>query len=178
MNRRLTTILAIVCAVVILSLNVVLLYTTFGGQISFGGQTVGEKIFRHILVPLDGSRLAESALTNAVWLARKMDAQMTLVHIIEKKAPSGVHNDRHLVTPEEAPTYLQERFPAAPRSLGLRVETHVHTTEVSDVARSIAEHSAELTPDLIVMCTHGKGGHARLLFGNRTASHFIGTTPY
>ena len=40
-NRRLTTILAIVCAVVILSLNVVLLYTTFGGQISFGGQTGG-----------------------------------------------------------------------------------------------------------------------------------------
>ena len=40
-NRRLTTILAIVCAVVILSLNVVLLYTTFGGQISFGGQNGG-----------------------------------------------------------------------------------------------------------------------------------------
>ena len=40
-NRRLTTILAIVCAVVILSLNIVLLYTTFGGQISFGGQTGG-----------------------------------------------------------------------------------------------------------------------------------------
>jgi manganese transport protein len=40
-NRRLTTVLAIVCAVVILSLNVVLLYTTFGGQISFGGQTGG-----------------------------------------------------------------------------------------------------------------------------------------
>ena len=40
-NRRLTTVLAIVCAAVILSLNVVLLYTTFGGQISFGGQTGG-----------------------------------------------------------------------------------------------------------------------------------------
>lgn len=40
-NRRLTTILATVCAVVILSLNIVLLYTTFGGQISFGGQTGG-----------------------------------------------------------------------------------------------------------------------------------------
>ena len=125
---------------------------------------MGEKIFRHILVPLDGSRLAESALTTAVWLARKMDAQVTLVHIIEKNAPSEVHSDRHLVTPEEAAAYLQElsRLPALS---GLRVETHVHTAEVGDVARSIAEHSAELAPDLIVMCTHGKGGARRLLFG-------------
>jgi nucleotide-binding universal stress UspA family protein len=126
---------------------------------------VGEKTFRHILVPLDGSRLAESALTTSVWLARKMDAQMTVVHIIEKNAPSEVHSDRHLVTPEEAAAYLQElsRLPALS---GLRVETHVHTAEVGDVARSIAEHSAELVPDLIVMCTHGKGGARRLLFGD------------
>ena len=40
-NRRLTTALAIVCAVVILSLNFVLLYQTFGGQINIGGQNAG-----------------------------------------------------------------------------------------------------------------------------------------
>ena len=126
---------------------------------------MGERIFRHILVPLDGSRLAESALTTAVWLARKMDAQVTLIHIIEKNAPSEVHSDRHLVTPKEASKYLEElsHFPALS---GLRVETHVHTAEVGDVARSIAEHSAELSPDLVVMCTHGKGGARRLLFGD------------
>lgn len=125
----------------------------------------GEKMFHHILVPLDGSRLAESALTTAVWLARKMDAQLTLVHLIEKNAPSGVHNDRHLVTPQEATAYLEElsRLPALS---GLRVETHVHTAQIGDVARSIAEHSEELAPDLIVMCTHGKGGARRLLFGD------------
>jgi manganese transport protein len=40
-NRRLTTILAIVCAAVILSLNFVLLYQTFGGQFNMGGQNAG-----------------------------------------------------------------------------------------------------------------------------------------
>ena len=40
-NRRLTTILAIVCAVVILFLNIVLLYQTFGGQISLSVQSAG-----------------------------------------------------------------------------------------------------------------------------------------
>ncbi len=126
---------------------------------------MGEKVFRHILIPLDGSRLAESAFATALGLARRMDARVTLVHIIEKNAPSEIHRDRHLVTPEEAATYLAEAS-GRPAFSGLRVETHVHAAEVGNVARSIAEHSAELTPDLIVMCTHGKGGARRLLFGD------------
>ena len=121
-------------------------------------------MLRHILVPLDGSALAESALTTAGWLARKLDAQVTLVHVIEKNAPSEVHSERHLVTPDEAGVYLDE-VSRRPVLSGLRVTTHVHTAEVSDVARSIFEHSAEMAPDLIVMCAHGRGGVRRLLFG-------------
>jgi nucleotide-binding universal stress UspA family protein len=84
---------------------------------------------------------------------------------IEKNAPSEVHSDRHLVTPQEATAYLEQlcRLPALS---GMRVETHVHTAEVGDVARSIAEHSTELAPDLVVMCMHGEGGTRRLLFGD------------
>lgn len=121
-------------------------------------------MFRHILVPLDGSRLAESALATAGWLARKLGAQLTLLHLIERNAPSIVHSERHLVSAEEATKYLDETS-RAPALSGLRVATHVHEVEVSDVARSIFEHSAELAPDLIVMCAHGTGGVRRLLFG-------------
>jgi nucleotide-binding universal stress UspA family protein len=124
----------------------------------------GEEMFHHILVPLDGSRLAESALATAERLAGKTGAQLTLVHVIEKNAPSEVHKERHLVTAEEASRYLDE-VSHRPELSGLRVETHVHTAEVSDVARSIIEHSSELAPDLIVMCAHGKGGMRRVLFG-------------
>ncbi len=56
----------------------------------------GDAMFRHILVPFDGSRLAESALDTAGWLAGKLGAQLTLVHLIEKNAPSKVHrSERH-----------------------------------------------------------------------------------
>jgi nucleotide-binding universal stress UspA family protein len=48
----------------------------------------------------------------------------------------------------------------------LHVEQHVHTRETTDVARAIVEHTAELAPDLIVMCTHGWGGLRDLLFGS------------
>jgi nucleotide-binding universal stress UspA family protein len=122
-------------------------------------------MFKHILVPLDGSRLAESALGMAASLAKRFDASLTLIHVIEKDAPSEVHSERHLVSADEASAYLDE---VAHLSIlaGVRVETHVHTAQVIDVAESITEHSAELAPDLIVMSRHGRGGARRLLFGD------------
>ncbi|HVP19623.1 MAG TPA: universal stress protein [Spirochaetia bacterium] len=122
-------------------------------------------MFRHILVPLDGSRLAESALGMAASLARRFDASLTLIHVIEQGAPSEVHSERHLVSAEEAQAYLDEVSRLSTLA-GLRVSTHVHTAEVKDVADSITEHSAELAPDLIVMSTHGRGGARRLIFGD------------
>jgi nucleotide-binding universal stress UspA family protein len=130
-------------------------------------------MFKHILVPLDGSRLAEAALPPAESLATKTGAMITLIHVIEKDAPAAIHSDRHLVTATEAETYLAE-VKGRPRLKDLRVETHVHTTEVSDVAHSITEHSAEMAPDLIVMTTHGRGGARRLFFG-AIAQQVIGT---
>ena len=53
------------------------------------------------------------------------------------------------------------------------VERHVHGGEVDDVARSIVDHVAELGPDLIVMCTHGRGGLRGFMFG-RIAQQVVG----
>src|SRR5208337_3841066 len=121
-------------------------------------------MFKHLLVPLDGSRLSESAIPAAAQMAARMGAALTLVHVIEKHAPAEVHSDRHLVTAEEETAYLAE-VARRPVLAGLRVQTHVHTAEVSDVADSITEHAAELAPDLVVMSTHGRGGARRLIFG-------------
>src|SRR5208283_856026 len=121
-------------------------------------------MFKHLLVPLDGSRLSESAIPAAAQIAARMGAALTLVHVIEKHAPAEVHSDRHLVTAEEATAYLAE-VARRPVLAGLRVQTHVHTAEVSDVAASITEHALELAPDLVVMSTHGKGSARRLIFG-------------
>jgi nucleotide-binding universal stress UspA family protein len=121
-------------------------------------------MFHHLLVPLDGSRLSEASLPAAARLARQSDAVLTLVHVIEKHAPSAVHHERHLVTAGEASAYLSEVL-KMPILAGLRVETHVHEAGVRDVARSITEHTAELAPDLVVMSIHGTGGARRLLFG-------------
>jgi nucleotide-binding universal stress UspA family protein len=122
-------------------------------------------MYRHLLVPLDGSRLAECALPAAALCARTLGAELTLVHVIERKAPSVTHGDRHLTTVAEASSYLAQTA-GGPLLAGLRVTTHVHEAEVRDVARSITEHTAEFAPDLIVMSTHGRGGARRLIVGS------------
>jgi nucleotide-binding universal stress UspA family protein len=134
-------------------------------------------MFKHLLVPLDGSRLAEAALPAAAFLSKTLDAWVTLVHVIERGAPQAIHGEQHLSDPAEASAYLDEvaarAFPA-----GTRVEQHVHTNEVEDVARSIVEHANELGPDLIVMCTHGQGGLRTWLLGSMAQQVIaLGATP-
>jgi nucleotide-binding universal stress UspA family protein len=123
-------------------------------------------MFKHILVPLDGSKLSEASLAPAAFLAEKLSSPVTLLHVIEQDAPEEIHKEHHLTKPDEAEAYLkdaaQRAFPSS-----VKVETHVHTAPVSDVARSIVEHAkTEFQPDLIVTCTHGRGGVRDVLFGS------------
>jgi len=121
-------------------------------------------MFKHILVPLDGSNISEAALAPATYLAKTLDSQVTLLHIIEQGAPTEIHKERHLTKPDEADAYLKE---AAQRAFPskVKVKTHVHTMAVSNVARSIVDHSSELKPDLIVICANGRSGVHDLLYG-------------
>jgi nucleotide-binding universal stress UspA family protein len=122
-------------------------------------------MFKQLLIPLDGSHLAEAALAPAAEISRKLGASVTLIHMIEKNAPPQVHGDRHLTDQVEASEYLA-RLAEQAFAPGTRVETHVHTVEVKDVARSITEHAAEFAQDLIVMCTHGSGGLREAITGS------------
>jgi nucleotide-binding universal stress UspA family protein len=122
-------------------------------------------MFRHLIVLLDGSRLAEAALAPTVYLAQTFGAMVTLVHVIEQNPPDRIHGEHHLSNPDEAMTYLREvtqrAFPP-----GMQIEQHVHTFAVNDVAKSIAEHAGELASDLIIMCTHGRGGFRDWILGS------------
>ncbi|HEX7567036.1 MAG TPA: universal stress protein [Anaerolineaceae bacterium] len=122
-------------------------------------------MFKHLLVPLDGSKLAEASLPAAVTLCRVLGSAVMLLHIIEKDVSPEIHGDRHLTNEEDACKYLdqvaRDFFPPE-----VEVETHVHTEQVSDITRSIVDHTGEFAPDLIVMCTHGEGGWREFMMGS------------
>jgi nucleotide-binding universal stress UspA family protein len=124
-------------------------------------------MFAHLLVPLDGSGLAETTLPYVRTLAHGSGerAHVTLLHLIERGAPSSVHGARHLTTVPDAEAYLTEiaeRF----RAEGITVDTHVDTNEGGDTAGRIVDHVAEMKVDLVVLCAHGRSGLGRWLFGS------------
>lgn len=121
--------------------------------------------FRRLLIPLDGSRLAEAVLPVGTRLADAYGASIVLLHVIEKNAATRVHGERHLTRTEEAEAYLA----GVARRLsegGRQVEWHTHAVPVGDVAESIASHDAEHATDVTILCTHGEGGLRDVLWGS------------
>ncbi len=118
------------------------------------------------LVPLDGSRLAESVLPVVQQMASRFHARVILLHIVEEHPPTVIHGEPHLTGVAQAQAYLEE-LATRLRSSGIPVEIHVHQEKEENVAHSIVQHFQEMNADLVIMCTHGHGGLRELLFGSK-----------
>jgi len=119
----------------------------------------------HLLIPLDGSSLAEIVLPYAKTLFKTFHSKVTLIHMLEKDTPGTIHGEKHLATEIDASEYLdgiaKKWFPK-----DTEVTCHVHTDVVENVADSLADHITELEPDLVLMCAHGRGGWRDFTVGN------------
>ena len=126
-----------------------------------------KRFIRHILFPHDFSETAESALTLALELARRLDGKITLLHAYEVAAyayPEGpavsVEMAREI---ESGARKALEGVAARVRSAGVPVEVQVRQgvpwSEIVKAAR-------ELQVDLIAIGTHGRRGFARALLGS------------
>jgi nucleotide-binding universal stress UspA family protein len=136
--------------------------------------------FRHILIPLDGSPLAEEIIEPALALGMLGEAEYTLLRFISPTILGGVSfsdmggmlvdetllrrlEEAHEAARREAETYLQ-RTAARLRERTSRVHTHVHDSE--QPALAILAQAREVKADLIAIATHGRGGLNRLLLGS------------
>ncbi len=121
-------------------------------------------MFKHFLVPLDGSSLAEAILPVAKSLGKNLRARVTLLHIVEPAAPATVHGDTHLMNASDAEDYLA-RIAREFKDAGVAVDAHVDANAGGDVAKAIFAHGAELAADLILLTSHGRGGLRDIFFG-------------
>jgi nucleotide-binding universal stress UspA family protein len=126
---------------------------------------------RHILVPLDGSTLAEQALAPAIEIAKLTQANLTLFRVIEPipvLAPDGLIPQPTILDASvldelktQSRTYL-ERIGDRLRKDGLAVNCRILVDDRT--AQAILEAGRE--SDLIVMATHARHGVARMLLGS------------
>lgn len=130
---------------------------------------------RTVVVPLDGTPVAEQALPIATELARLAGATVVLVRVVEA-APMGGDEPEPPPSPlyrslvEEFERRAQDAASALARTAddlaareGIVVEWLVLRGEPDEALRDLLTHQA---PDLVVMTTHGRHGIARWLFGS------------
>lgn len=124
--------------------------------------------FRRVVIPLDGSSLAEQILPQVVALARLDEARLTLLHVLVPRHPS-----QKAIANQKAP-WLDKDIAAAQaylfRTAGrLRENGFLTTTDVvvgENIAQEIADYGGLVRADLIAIATHGRGGISRALRGS------------
>ncbi|MBI2199597.1 MAG: universal stress protein [Candidatus Rokubacteria bacterium] len=127
-----------------------------------------------ILVPLDGSLLAEGAIQTAAGLARESGAALVLLRAAEAHTlPGADPTDAQVAVVREAEEYLT----AVAARLGEEGIKGVETSVwYGSPATAIIEAARLQKGDLIVMTTHGRSGLGRLILGSVAESVLRGTT--
>jgi len=127
-------------------------------------------MYRHILVPVDGSATSERALREALELARQQAAELELVYVmedvlfLENEAYINYEEVQRSARKEGEKTLAQAQ--ALVRQAGMTAEQRLLEARGERIANVIIEEARRWPADLIVIGTHGRSGFSRILFGS------------
>jgi nucleotide-binding universal stress UspA family protein len=127
-------------------------------------------MFDKILVPLDGSELAEAILPHLEAVADSHQAEVILLQVLPAK---GVHPKTAAKERHEAEDYLAG---VEQRLLEEGMSVRYTIRHGSDAAEEIVDYADVNSVDLIAMCTHGRSGINRRLFGSIASNVLQGTS--
>jgi nucleotide-binding universal stress UspA family protein len=113
-----------------------------------------------ILVPLDGSSIANRALRYAVALARERQVRLLLARVLEPTAPRGLW-----LTQEPGARRELERVATELSEENIDVTIEVSSTLFGTVPNVLIDLAGRHGCELIVMSTHGRSGMGRWLYG-------------
>ena len=134
-------------------------------------------MYRHILVPTDGSSLSLKAAREAARLAKDHKARITAFYAIEPYAPPP-NGEAAILYPEifsqgeykkhteKAADAALKKVEAEARAAGVKAEGKFVTAAAP--WKAIIDEARADKCDLIVMSSHGRGGLASLLLGSET----------
>lgn len=125
-------------------------------------------MYRKILVPLDGSKVAEGVLPHAKALAYSEGAELILLTVGANPAVDFAFSDPGIAQSaiseqeERSKKYVTE-IERQLQAAGFKTSTMLRVGSVAEVILGVAE---ELDVDCIAMSTHGRTGPARWLLGS------------
>src|ERR1039457_5810320 len=130
-------------------------------------------MFKHLLLPIDGSATSEVAIRQAMSLAKDSGARVTGLHVIQ---PFHVFaydvemiGDTHVTYMSQAQARAErylEAIDKAAKEWGVTCETNVVTDD--HPYEAIIRTAKARVRDLIVVSSHGRSGMKALLLGSET----------
>lgn len=131
-------------------------------------------MYTTILVPLDGSTLAESVLPHVEELAKLFGSTVILVHVMELSHLVGVtKGELYDSLPQMTPAEVNNQMNEARRYLGALVERMKGEdikargiVEYGPVVATIMRVARQYEVELIAMASHGRGGLTDVYYGS------------
>lgn len=129
-------------------------------------------MYKKILLPLDGSKLAEVALSHAESLAARYSAELVLISVIDPPTMTGrdgiavdLFRQEMDTKIEDAETYLKALKGQFEKK---KIKTKV-VVMVGSVVRNIIDTAHGESVDLVLIASHGRSGLQRVFFGSVAA---------
>ena len=133
-------------------------------------------MFKHILLPTDGSRLSERGVKAGISLAKALGARITGVYVVSPYAPV-IYADAAYIPPNALKEYQQAaeshgakvlaKLEREARAAGVPCATQVVTD--AQIWQGILKVARARKCDAIAMASHGRGGLGGLLLGSETS---------
>jgi len=138
---------------------------------------------RRIMVAVDFSEISKHLVRYALALARKLDAEVHLVNVINQRDIDAIHAVSKFSSAYTVPDYIEVRredrlaemltifseLDAAPEAVGRHVKTGIPYEALTHAIK-------EMDIDLVIMGTRGRGQFAGMLFGS-TAARMLSKCP-
>jgi nucleotide-binding universal stress UspA family protein len=133
-------------------------------------------MFKHILLPTDGSPLSDKGVQRGIAFAKRIKARVTTIHVVpefraladETLLPSSAElRERFLVEARARGQRIVDKVAKRATAAGVRCKTLVAPGGLP--YEQIIAACRKQKCDLIVMASHGRRGLASLLLGSETA---------
>jgi nucleotide-binding universal stress UspA family protein len=127
-------------------------------------------MYRHILIPTDGSELAEHGLAHGLALAKSLGAQVSIIFVVEPFPEMTGRSletlGRYIELRKEQAMSVLDRAAKTAKEAGVSCETV--QVENAQPHQGIIAAAEDKGCDLIVMSSHGRSGLSMLLIGSVT----------
>jgi nucleotide-binding universal stress UspA family protein len=128
-------------------------------------------MYKRILVPIDGSPTSKLGLSEAIRLAKQLQAKVRILHVVDEFIAdttfgSAMYYEKWVESLREGGKKTLAESEAFTRDQGIEPEAILVETVGTRAAEAIIEQARQWPADLIVLGTHGRRGMRRIVMGS------------